>query len=115
MLASAPSTASILTQLLPILGPRLCAYIASLPTTNDLTLLFDPLASPTPEVACRLSETLAIISTMTPLEAPSVIQTWLQALDPFLFGQSPARLLREGDENDRALVALAAQAFLASF
>jgi hypothetical protein len=104
----------VVKELRELLGPRLLAYIAGVRETRTVREWAEGATVKRGEIIMpRLRMVLHIAGFIAEHDAPSVVQSWFQGLNPQLDDQSPARLLREEDLNDAGpLVLAAARAFV---
>lgn len=104
----------VVKELRDLLGPRLVAYIAGVRETRTVREWGEGAGVKSEEIIVpRLRMALHIAGFIAEHEAPSVVQSWFQGLNPQLDDQSPARLLREGDlDEDGPEVLAAARAFV---
>lgn len=87
----------VVKELNGLLGPRLVAYIAGVRETRTLREWAEGTAVKKGDIEPRLRTALHIAGFIADHDAPSVVQSWFQGLNPQLDDQSPARLLREED------------------
>jgi hypothetical protein len=100
-------------ELRELLGPRLVAYIGGVRETRTVREWAEGAPVKRPESEARLRAAFHIAGFIAEHDAPSVVQSWFQGLNPQLDDQSPARLLREEDLNDAGpRVLAAARAFV---
>lgn len=86
----------VVKELRELLGPRLVAYIAGVRETRTVREWAEGATVKKADlVVSKLRMTLHIASFVAEHEAPSVVQSWFQGLNPQLDDRSPARLLRE--------------------
>ena len=87
----------VVKELRELLGPRLVAYIAGVRETRTVREWTEGAGVKNADIEPRLRMTLHIAGFIAQHDAPSVVQSWFQGLNPQLDDQSPARLLREED------------------
>ena len=99
----------LVKELRELLGPRLVAYIAGVRETRTVREWTEGAGVKSEDVVVpRLRMTFHIARFISEHEAPSVVQSWFQGLNPQLDDQSPARLLREENLSDVGPQVLAA-------
>jgi hypothetical protein len=97
------------------LGAKLVAYIGSVTETRAVRqwmLEGNDHREPKGDTSNRLREALTVTLMLRTRDSRATVQAWVMGLNPQLDDQSPATLLREGDERDIAAVRGAARAFL---
>lgn len=103
----------IVKELRELLGPKLVAYIAGVKETRTVREWTEGAAVKQADIEPRLRAAFHIASFIAEHEAPSVVQSWFQGLNPQLADQSPARLLREEELSEAGpRVLAAARAFI---
>jgi hypothetical protein len=105
-------TREAIAQLAEILGTKLVAYIAGVTETRAVREWIAGERDPRTDVQVRLRDALVIAKMIEKHDNASTAQAWFMGLNPQLEDRSPARLLRDGDEDARATVRGAARAFL---
>jgi hypothetical protein len=97
------------------LGAKLVAYIGSVTETRAVRQWMtegNNHREPKGDTSSRLREALTVTLMLRTRDSKGTVQAWLMGLNPQLDDQSPATLLREGDEHNMAAVRGAARAFL---
>lgn len=84
-------------ELRELLGPRLVAYIAGVRETRTVREWAEGAAVKRADIEPRLRAAFHIAAFIAEHDAPSVVQSWFQGLNPQLEDQSPAQLLRDED------------------
>ena len=84
-------------ELRELLGPRLVAYIAGVKESRTVREWTEGAAVKRGDIEQRLRAAFHIAGFIVQHDAPSVVQSWFQGLNPQLDDQSPARLIREED------------------
>jgi hypothetical protein len=85
------------------LGAQLVAYIASETSTHAISEWAEGHAIPEAAIQERLHATEKLLQKLTRFDSPRTIQAWMQgSLTPN--GPAPARILREGNEQDWELL-----------
>jgi hypothetical protein len=103
----------VVKELRELLGPRLVAYIAGVRETRTVREWTDGAAVKRADIEPRLRTAFHIARFIGEHDAPSVVQSWFQGLNPQLDDQSPARLIREGELAETGpMVLAAARAFV---
>lgn len=101
-------------ELRELLGARLVAYIAGVRETRTVREWTEGAAVKRPDIDLRLRAAFHIAAFIAGHDAPSVVQSWFQGLNPQLEDQSPAQLLRDEDLSEVGpQVLAAARAFVA--
>ena len=95
-------------ELRELLGPRLVAYIAGVRETRTVREWAEGAQVKKPEIEKQLRVAFHIAGFIAEHEAPSVVQSWFQGLNPQLEDQSPAQLLRDEDLSEVGPQVLAA-------
>jgi hypothetical protein len=104
---------AVLEGLLPLIGRKLTAYIASIKDARAIDRWVQH-AMPQKDVEARLRLTYHVAAMLAEVDSPAVIQAWLLGLNPELDDQVPISLLRDGDlEANGKRVLSAARAFVA--
>jgi hypothetical protein len=98
----------VVKELRDLLGPRLVAYIAGVRETRTIREWIEGASVKGAGIEPRLRTALHIASFIAEHDAPSVVQSWFQGLNPQLDDQSPARLLREEELTEAGPKVLAA-------
>lgn len=109
------SVPKVVGRLTEELGAKLVAYIGGVRETRavrEWMLEGSDHREPRGDTVSRLREALAITIMLRSSESRAIVQAWLMGLNPQLEDQSPATLLREGDEQAISAVRGAARAFL---
>lgn len=105
----------VVSRLTDELGAKLVAYIGSVNETRAVRQWMDAGENhrePRGDTSIRLREALTVTLMLRARDSKPTVQAWLMGLNPQLDDQSPATLLRDGDEHDMAAVRGAARAFL---
>jgi hypothetical protein len=88
--------ASLVQELVAIIGKKLTAYIAGVKDVRALDRWMDG-AAPYKSAEERLRFGFRVAKTLENHDHASVVQAWLTGLNPELDDRVPIRLLREGD------------------
>lgn len=98
----------VVKELRELLGPRLVAYIAGVRETRTVREWTEGAPVKRPDIEPRLRTALHIAGFIAEHDAPSIVQSWFQGLNPQLDDRSPAKLLREEDIDEVGPEVLAA-------
>ncbi len=111
--ATAAGFASVVEDLVQIIGRKLTAYVASIKDARAIDRWLEN-AAPQKDVERRVRLTYHVASMLAAFDSPAVVQAWLMGLNPELDDEVPIALLREGKlEEDGKRVLNAARAFVA--
>ncbi len=91
-----------------LLGPRLVAHIGAVKETRAVRQWMSHDRSPAAHTVKRLRDTYLIARSLGEECPPEVVRAWFDAMNPLLGDASPARLLRDGDNDENAVRVLAA-------
>jgi hypothetical protein len=105
-------TDELISQLVRILGARLVAYIAGVSETRAVRQWMEGKRTPHSDSVVRLREALVVAKMIETHDSAATAQAWFMGLNPQLDDRSPARMLRDGDDDALAMVRGAARAFL---
>lgn len=105
-------TKEVVSQLVEILGAKLVAYIAGVGETRAVRQWMIGQRNPQPDSVVRLREALVVAKMIAANDSAATAQAWFMGLNPQLDDRSPARMLRDGDDDTLAMVRGAARAFL---
>lgn len=105
-------TKEVASQLVEILGAKLVAYIAGVGETRAVRQWMVGERNPQPGSLVRLREALVVAKMIATNDSAATAQAWFVGLNPQLDDRSPARMLRDGDDDTFAMVRGAARAFL---
>jgi hypothetical protein len=104
---------TVVRSLVPLIGRKLTAYIASIKDARAIDRWMDH-ATPQKDVEARLRLAYHVAAMLAEFDTSAVIQAWLLGLNPELDDAVPISLLRDGDiETDGKRVLSAARAFVA--
>ena len=104
--------ANVVGALTDELGAKLVAYIGSVGETRAVRQWIEKKREPRGDAERRLREALIVTFMLRSRDSRSAVQAWLMGLNPQLDDQSPATVLRDGDDRSIAAVRGAARAFL---
>jgi hypothetical protein len=106
--------AELVVKLRELLGAKLVAYIGSVNETRAVRQWADGDRAPSGDVIRRLRLAYHVAGMLAERDQPRVIQAWFQGMNPLLDDAAPARILREGvDDDSGRQVLAAARAFAA--
>ena len=88
--------ATLVRQLIAVIGRKLTAYIAGVKDVRALDRWMEG-AAPYKSAEERVRFAFRVVKTLEQHDHPSVVQAWLMGLNPELDDRVPIRLLREGD------------------
>jgi hypothetical protein len=100
--------ADLVVKLRELLGAKLVAYIGSVNETRAVRQWADGDRVPSADVIRRLRLAYHVAGMLAERDQPRVIQAWFQGMNPLLEDAAPARLLREGADDDSGRQVLAA-------
>ncbi len=89
------SFAEIVTELVPILGKKLTAYIAGVKDTRVIERWMQGGIEPYRDADQRIRLAYQIAKTLSEHESARVVQAWFTGLNPELEDRAPIRLLKE--------------------
>ncbi len=89
------SFAEIVTELVPILGKKLTAYIAGVKDTRVIERWMQGGIEPYRDADPRIRLAYQIAKTLSEHESARVVQAWFTGLNPELEDRAPIRLLKE--------------------
>ena len=98
----------VVKELRELLGPRLVAYITGVRETRTVREWAEGAPVKGTDTEPRLRAAFHVAAFIAEHDAPSVVQSWFQGLNPQLADQSPARLLREEELSEAGPQVLAA-------
>lgn len=105
---------TVVESLLPLIGRKLTAYVASIKDARAIDRWLHQHVTPQKDVETRLRLAYHVAAMLAECDTPAVIQAWLLGLNPELDDAVPISLLRNGDmEVDGKRVLSAARAFVA--
>ena len=89
--------ATLVTELLGLLGAALVAYLASVDNTRVTRMWAEGVIVPGEIVLQRLRLAYRIARLVGDHDAPGVAAAWMSGLNPALYDRGPATMIREGD------------------
>lgn len=105
---------ALVQALCDLLGLRLVAQIGAVKEARAVRQWIAHERSPSALTVKRLRDTYQIARFLAESCSPEVIQAWFDAMNPLLDDSSPARLLRDGENDETPLRVLAAARHFAS-
>lgn len=106
----------VVERLRGLLGNRLVAYIGGVKETRAVRQWAEGERAPSEAVQQRLRHALMAASMISERDTAAIVQSWFQGANPKLEFRAPARVLREGEDQQQAFsdVLAAAHAFIVS-
>lgn len=100
--------ADLVAGLRDVLGAKLVAYLAGVQETRAVRQWAEGTRRMPSETEARLRLAYHVAGIVAESNAPRVVQTWLQGMNPQLEDRAPARLIRETDPHQSGPEVLAA-------
>jgi hypothetical protein len=100
--------APLVTELREMLGAKLVAYLAGVQETRAVRPWAEGTRRMPAETEARLRLAYHVAGIVAESNAPRIVQTWFQGMNPQLEDRAPARLIRDTDPHQTGPEVLAA-------